>query len=120
MRAPLRKSYGTQKQLLGTEDASSTDSLDLLLGDAGEKAGLDNDGLLGENTLTQNLVETGSGAVNDGGLGGLSGVLSPCLLRHQGPKLVKVDARVMLATSISATSGVLPVLSDPAVTVGHV
>ena len=76
----------------------------------------------------------------------------PCLLRHQGPQLVKVDAGlvevgvvgvdvevphsnlsevsrmvlvkvdsvVMLATSVSATSGVLPVLSDPAMTVGHV
>merc|ERR1719464_115671 len=117
-----------------------------------KKSGLDNDGLLGENTLTQNLVETGSGAVNDGSLGGLSGVLRPCLLRHQGPQLVKVDAGlvqvgvvgvdvevphsnlsevsrmvlvkvdsvVMLATSVSATSGVLPVLSDPAMTVGHV
>ena len=46
---------GHRNKLLGAEDASSTDSLDLLLGDAGEEAGLDNDGLLGENTLTQNL-----------------------------------------------------------------
>ena len=34
--------------------------------------------------------------------------------------LVKVDPVVVLTTSISATSRVLPVLSDPAVAVGHV
>ena len=37
-----------------------------------------------------------------------------------GMILVKVDPVVMLATSVSATSGVLPVLSDPTMTVGHV
>ena len=36
-----------------------------------------------------------------------------------GMILVKVDPVVMLATSVSATSGVLPVLSDPTMTVGH-
>ena len=37
-----------------------------------------------------------------------------------GMILVKVDSVVMLATSVSTTSGVLPVLSDPTMTVGHV
>ncbi len=46
---------GHRNKLLGAEDASSTDSLDLLLGDAGEEAGLDNHRLLGEDTLAQNL-----------------------------------------------------------------
>ena len=36
-----------------------------------------------------------------------------------GVVLVEVDAVVMLATGVSATSGVLPVLSDPSVTMGH-
>merc|ERR1712037_1032708 len=88
----LTKMKETAEQYLGTEDASSTNSLDLLLGDAGEKAGLDNDRLLGEDTLAQNLVEAGSGTVDDGSLSCLSGVLGPCLLRHQRPQLVQVDA----------------------------
>ena len=46
---------GHRNNLLGREDASSTDGLDFLLGDAGEEAGLDNHWLLRENTLAQNL-----------------------------------------------------------------
>ena len=34
--------------------------------------------------------------------------------------LVEVDSVMVLTTSVSATSGMLPVLSDPTVTVGHV
>ena len=49
------KAMGHRNKLLGTEDAGSSDSFDLLLSDAGEEAGLDNDWLLGENTLAQNL-----------------------------------------------------------------
>ncbi len=33
--------------------------------------------------------------------------------------LVEVDSVMVLTTSVSATSGMLPVLSDPTVTVGH-
>ena len=36
-----------------------------------------------------------------------------------GVVLVKVDPVVVLTTGVSATSGVLPVLSDPSVTMGH-
>merc|ERR1719343_1881621 len=136
---------GHRNNLLGREDASSTDGLDFLLGDTGEEAGLDNHWLLGENTLAQNLVITGSGAVDDGSLGCLSGVLGSGLFRHEGPQLVQVgvvgvdvevphsnlsevsrmvlvevNSVMVLTTSVSATSGVLPVLSDPSMTVGHV
>ena len=34
--------------------------------------------------------------------------------------LVEINPVMMLATSVSATSGVLPVLPDPAVAMGHV
>ena len=34
--------------------------------------------------------------------------------------LVEVNSVMVLTTSVSATSGVLPVLSDPSMTVGHV
>ena len=34
--------------------------------------------------------------------------------------LVEVDSVMVLTTCVSATSGVLPVLSDPSMTVGHV
>ena len=34
--------------------------------------------------------------------------------------LVEVDPVVVLTTGVSATSGMLPVLADPSVTVGHV
>merc|ERR1711976_541916 len=114
------KAMGHRNNLLGREDASSTDGLDFLLGDTGEEAGLDNHWLLGENTLAQNLVITGSGAVDDGSLGCLSGVLGSGLFRHEGPQLVQVNSVMVLTTSVSATSGVLPVLSDPSMTVGHV
>ena len=42
---------GHRNKLLGTEDAGSSDSFDLLLSDAGEEAGLDNDWLLGKDTF---------------------------------------------------------------------
>ena len=42
-------------ELLGGEDAASTYGLDLLLGDAGEEPGLHDHGLLGKNSLAQNL-----------------------------------------------------------------
>ena len=42
-------------ELLSGEDAASTYGLDLLLGDAGEEPGLHDHGLLGKNSLAQNL-----------------------------------------------------------------
>ena len=37
-----------------------------------------------------------------------------------GMVLVKVDSVVMLTTGVTAASGMLPVLPDPAMTMGHV
>ena len=52
----LCKSYLKRKhKLLGSQDAGSTNSFDLLFSTPGEKSGLDNDGLLGQNTFTQHL-----------------------------------------------------------------
>merc|ERR1719209_1246530 len=137
-------------ELLSSQDASSSNSLDLLFGLAGEEASLHDDWLLGESSLTENLEKSSPGAVDNRCLGSLSSILHPGLLRDKGPQLVNVDAWlvqvgvigvdvevphtdlseisgmvfvevdsvVVLSTSVSATSGVLPVLPDPAMSVG--
>merc|ERR1712130_315907 len=139
---PLRvNSYKDKdKILLSSQNASASDSLDLLFCSSGEESGLDNDWLLGENTLAQNLVKSCSGTVNDRSLCRLTSILSSGLLRHQGPQFVKIDSGlvkvgvvgmhvevphsnlsevsrmvfvkvdsvVMLTTSVSTTSGMLP------------
>merc|ERR1719430_2879157 len=137
-------------ELLSSQNASSSDSLDLLFGLAGEEASLHDDWLLGESSLTKNLEKASPGAVNHRRLGSLSSILHPGLFRDEGPQLVNVNARlvqvgvvgvdvevshtdlseiswmvfvevnsvVMLTTGVSATSGVLPVLPDPTMSVG--
>ena len=47
-------------------------------------------------------------------------VLSAHLSEVSGMVLVKVDSVVMLTTGVTAASGMLPVLPDPAMTMGHV
>jgi hypothetical protein len=73
--------------------ASTTHSLDLLLGELGEVLGLNNDGLLGQSALAQHLEETLLGDVDDGhGVGGSGlGVLLASLVAHEGPQDVQVD-----------------------------
>merc|ERR1719244_2107419 len=132
-------------ELLSSQDASSSNSLDLLFGLAGEEASLHDDWLLGESSLTENLEKSSPGAVDNRCLSSLSSILHPGLFRDQGPQLVNVDAWlvqvgvvgvdvevphtdlseisgmvfvevnsvVVLSTSVSATSRVLPVLPDP-------
>lgn len=56
----------SRTESLGGEDASTTDSLDLLLSKLGEELGLHDDRLLGESTLAQNLEETLLGHIDDG------------------------------------------------------
>merc|ERR1719209_807636 len=135
-------------ELLSSEDASTPDSLDLLLRHPAEEPGLHDDGLLGKNTLAQHLAVTSSRDVDDRSLILHTSILEPGLFRNERPELVKVDSRlvqvgvvgvhvevphshlsevtrmvfvevdpvVMLTTSVSATSRMLPVLSDPAMT----
>ena len=62
-------------RLLRGEDASTSNSLDLLLGPPGEEPGLNNDGLLGEDSLAQHFEETSSGTVNDRGFSLRIGIL---------------------------------------------
>ena len=83
-------------RLLSCQDTGSTHCLDLLLSTAREEASLHNDGLLGQNSLAENLqgergiiilskilrsghylVKSSSGTINNWSLLGLSGVLSP-------------------------------------------
>lgn len=131
---------------LGSEDNGTTGGLDLGLGTAGDVAGLDNDGLLGETTLAKNLAVTGAEGVNDGDNLLVVGVLETVLLGDKVPEvadiddgavlgvalqvevahtnltkvtgmvLVKVDTVVVLTTSKTTTSGMLPVLTDTTVT----
>ena len=83
-------------RLLSCQDTGSTHGLDLLLSTAREEASLHNDGLLGQNSLAENLqgergiiivnkilssgrylVKSSSGTINNWSLLGLSGILSP-------------------------------------------
>merc|ERR1740129_145633 len=75
-------------------------------------------GLLGDKR--PQLVQVDAGLVEVGVVGVDVEVPHSNLAEVSGMVLVKVDPVVMLATSVSATSGVLPVLSDPTMTVGHV
>jgi len=140
------------QELLSSQDASSSNCLDFLLGSAREEPGLDNNWLLGKNTFTQNLVKTSSRAVNNWSLIGLSSILCSCLFRNKRPQFVQVDAGLIqvgvvgmnvevphsnlskvsrmifvkvdsvmvLATSVSTTSGMLPVLPNSSMTMGDV
>jgi len=135
--------------LLGSQNTGPSDSLYFFLSFARKESGLDNDGLLGESSFTQNLEDTSPGTVNDWGLLLVVGILGSGLLGHQSPELVQVDGGVvggvdgeigvlvevphtnfaevsrmvlievdpvvMLSTSVSTTSGMLPVLSNPSV-----
>merc|ERR1711976_587793 len=124
------------------EDTCSANCLDFLLGYAAEELGLDNDWLLGEVALSQHLVHSSPVAVNDGGLVGPVLVGGAGLLRHQGPQgvhvgggavvllhglvvvthayftkvtrmvFVIVDSVVVLPSSITTTTRVLPVLAN--------
>merc|ERR1719373_66263 len=78
--------------LLSSQNAGSTHGLDLPLSTAREEASLHNDGLLGQNSLAENLVKSSSGTINNWSLLGLCGVLSPGLLRDKRPQFVQVDA----------------------------
>merc|ERR1719219_3385243 len=137
-------------ELLSSQDARSSNSLDLLFGLEGEETSLHDDWLLGESSLAENLEKSSPGAVDNRCLGSLSSILHPGLFRDKGPQLVNVDAWlvqvgvvgvdvevphtdlseisgmvfvevdsvVVLSTSVSATSGVLPMLPDPTMSVG--
>jgi len=137
-------------ELLSSQDASSSNSLDLLFCLTGEETSLHDDWLLGESSLAKNLEKSSPGAVNDRCLGSLASILHPGLFRNKGPQLVNIDAWlvqvgivgvdvevphtdlsevsrmvfvevdsvVMLATSVSTTSGMLPVLSNPTMSMG--
>ena len=72
---------------LGGEEAGATDSLDGLLGVLGEETSLDDEGLVGELTGTEDLEVTLLGDVDDRGLGLVRGELEAILLGDKGPDL---------------------------------
>lgn len=92
---------------LSSDDAHAANRLDLLLGSLGKELGLDDDWLLGHNTLAEHLEHTSAHAVNDRdgiALLGIS-VLFAELIRHEGPDLVHVDggAVVLLHCLVEVT-----------------
>jgi hypothetical protein len=89
-----RRSSHLSNQLDGT-----TNSLDLLLGSAGNETGLDNDGLLRETTLGKDLAESGTKSVNDGNDLGVLGSILAGLHRDEGPEGVQVDNGAVLAVA---------------------
>merc|ERR1719260_113469 len=106
--------------LLGSQDAGTTHSLDLFLGDSTEEPRLDDNWLLGQNTFSQNLEVTGPGDINNWSLVLHSSIFGSSLLRHKSPQFVQIDPVVMLATSVTTTSRMLPVLSNPSVSMRNV
>merc|ERR1719350_1910581 len=66
------------------------------------------------------LVKVDAGLVEVGVVGVNVEVPHSNLSEVSGMVLVKVDPVVMLTTSVSTTSGMLPVLPDPSVSVRHV
>ena len=81
---------------LSRSDADTTDSADLLLSKLGEELCLDDDGLVGDNTVTENLVDTSLDAVNDRDLTISAGSsVGLGLLRNEGPDLINVDGRAV-------------------------
>ena len=129
---------------LSSEDASTTDGLDLLSGRLGEELGLDDDGHGGEITSTEDLEETVLGNINDGGLLLALEVLN--VETREGPETIEVDnghvilcalvtevahtnltevtrvilieqdTVVVLTSGVTTTSWMLSVLSDTTVT----
>ena len=89
----LRKDYSDRRPLSSRlEDASAADGADLSLSLLREEASLDDDGLLGEMTTTEDLEDALGGAVDHGDLVALLVVLAH-VVRHQSPQLVDVDGR---------------------------
>merc|ERR1712170_40126 len=131
------------KENLSNELAHSTCSLDLSLSFLAEKLSPNNDGGGGACSLAKNLEVTSLSHVNNGGGSGVSGLL--LLLRQKRPQAINVDHRavvgvlliakmthtyltevtrmvfvkqntvVVLTSSVTATTGVLPVLSNATV-----
>ena len=66
--------------LLGGKDASSAHRLNLLLGHTAVEPGLDDDWLLGQDSLAQHLEEADPGYVDNGSLLGVLSILGPGLL----------------------------------------
>lgn len=129
---------------LSGENASSADGLDLLGGRLGEKLSLDDDGDLGEGTVSEDLEVTILGDINDRGL--LLTLKVRNVETREGPETVEVDngavvlgilvtevthtylsevtrvilieqgTVVVLTSSVTTTSGMLSVLSDTTVT----
>merc|ERR1719295_1401804 len=115
------------------KDACTSCSLDLLFSLFGEELRLDDQrSVFGQEAITKNLVETLVLNINDWSLGlSLSlQVVCPVLLTEHCPQIphtyftkvtwmvfVKVDPVVMLTTSITTTTRMLPVFANTSMSV---
>jgi hypothetical protein len=134
---------------LGDELARTAGSLNLLLGKLAEIPGFDYKGHFGESAFAENLEDSVGGAVEDGGLLTSLG-LGEDLVSEDGPELVHIGDRteglvafqvvvahtnfteetrvklieqgavVVLATGVTATTGVGAMLTDTTMTRGDV
>ena len=83
---------------LSSEDAGTTDGLDLLSGRLGEKLGLDNDGLLGQVTSAEHLEVTVLSNINDGSL--LLALEVFDVETRDGPQAVEVNHRHVVLSAL--------------------
>ena len=79
---------------LSNKNTRTTGSLDLSLSFLAEELGLDDDGHVRKSSVSQNLVESSLGHINNGSLSVRSrSSLSTNILRHECPKLGQVECR---------------------------
>ncbi len=74
-----------------SQNAGSSNSIDLFLGDLTEKLSLDNDGLAGKESLSEDLEVSSLGDINDGDSVLVAGVELPRLFSEEGPDLIDID-----------------------------
>merc|ERR1712126_477592 len=143
----MREECRCRSRHLRGEDASAASLLDLLLGESAEELGLDDHGQLGQMPFAEDFEEASFADVDDGSL---ARNRRPLIFRKQGYQLiqiddgavelvplqmvrphadfsevtrmvlVEIDSVVMLATGVTATTGVFAVFSDATMTVTDV
>lgn len=74
-----------------SQNTGSSNSFNLLLGDLTEKLGLDNDGLDGEESLSEDLEVSSLGDINDGDSVLAFSIELSGLLSEEGPDPIDID-----------------------------
>lgn len=74
-----------------SQNAGSSNSFNLPLGDLTEKLGLDDDGLAGQESLSEDLEVSSLGDIDDGDSVLVVSIELPGLLSEEGPDLIDID-----------------------------